>query len=396
MNTRELFLRILNFQDAPRTLDWEFGYWGGTIKRWYQEGLPMKYGLTKEVTYGEAVAGTSGHWPVTSWDENLIRDLDVSDFFNFDSGIELIPFHYWIYPKYEPQILKEDDQHRELIDKDGIKKRIYKNDSSMPQFLDWPVKNKKDWEIVREERFRYNFEERLKGDIQELKIKYSNRQFPLGLFCGPVGFFGSLRFLMGDVNLFFAYYDQPALLKEIINFLVDFWLDLSSEIMKHFEVDVVFFWEDMSGKNGSLISPSLFREFMMPPYKKIISALKSRGMNHFMVDTDGNVAELIPLFLECGMTGMYPFEVQAGNDIFKIRKKYPKLQIMGGLDKNTLSKDRENIVRELNNLEELIQFGGYIPFADHFIPPNVSWENFKIYRKELKSKITGTPILVNK
>ena len=29
-NTRELFLDVIEFNTAPRTLNWEFGYWGGT------------------------------------------------------------------------------------------------------------------------------------------------------------------------------------------------------------------------------------------------------------------------------------------------------------------------------------------------------------------------------
>jgi len=39
--------------------------------------------------------------------------------------------------------------------------------------------------------------------------------------------------------------------------LADFWIDRSSELLAHFEVDAVFFWEDMSGKNGQLISPTV-------------------------------------------------------------------------------------------------------------------------------------------
>ena len=396
MNTREIFLRILNFQDSPRTLNWEFGYWGGTVKRWYQEGLPMKYGLSKEVNYGEGVGGPACYWPVISWNEDMIQDRDVSDFFNFDIGTELIPFNYWIYPKYKTHVLREDDLHMELIDKDGIKKRIYKDDSSMPQFLDWPVKNKEDWERVKKERFDFVFNERLKGDLRELKKRYAKRNTPLGLLSAPVGFFGSLRFLMGEVDLFFAYYDQPVLLKEIINFLADFWIDLAIELLKHFEVDVVFFWEDMAGKNGSLINPSLFREFMTPAYKRVISALRERGLTNFVVDTDGYVTDLIPLFLECGMTGMYPFEVQAGNNIVKIRKQYPKLQMLGGFDKNLLLAGREDIINSVNDLGGLIKSGGYIPHADHFIPPNVSWQNFKIYREELKSKIFETQVIGSK
>ncbi|MCL5072863.1 MAG: hypothetical protein M1308_18500 [Actinobacteria bacterium] len=177
------------------------------------------------------------------------------------------------------------------------------------------------------------------------------------------------------------------MIKSIANYLCDFWIQICEEILTRTDIDCVFFWEDMSGKNGSLISPKIFKEFMTPYYKRIIDFLKNKGLKDFVVDTDGNVSELIPLFLEVGMTGMYPFEVQAGNDILEIRKKYPNLQIFGGIDKNKLAIDKSAIDNELVKVKEMIKLGGYIPYADHLIPPNVSWENFKYYRNKLKEII---------
>ena len=47
------------------------------------------------------------------------------------------------------------------------------------------------------------------------------------------------------------------------------------------------------------------------------------------VDTDGDCWNLIPLFLEGGATGMYPFETACGMDIIKVRKHFPDLKMMG-------------------------------------------------------------------
>ena len=149
----------------------------------------------------------------------------------------------------------------------------------------------------------------------------------------------------------------------------------------------------MSGRNGPSISPKMFREFMLPPYKRIIGALKERGIKHFIVDNDGNLDIIIPLFLECGFTGIYPIERQAGNDLMHIRKKYPKLQIMGGFNKYALALDKKYVELEISNYKELIKMGGFVPFADHIIPPNASWENFKYYRNRLNKIIYNTKVL---
>ena len=143
----------------------------------------------------------------------------------------------------------------------------------------------------------------------------------------------------------------------------------------------------MSYKSGSLISPALFREFMLPCYKRLTGFIRSHGINTIIVDTDGNCSELIPLFMEGGVTGMYPLEVQAGMNVAQIAQDFPSLQIMGGIDKTKL-KSKELIDKEL---EEKVPFvlkrGGYIPFLDHLAPPDISWELFAYYRNKLNQMI---------
>jgi hypothetical protein len=388
MNSRERFIEVLNFNTGVRTLDWEFGYWGGTLNRWYSEGLEKVYGLKRQVSYGEGVCGPGLHWPMPSFSEDILKDKDVCACFGFDEGVALIPYNYWIYPKYEKIIIHEDDHKKELVDIDGIRKIVKKDDSSIPFFMEWPVKNMKEWDGFKEDRLNVNtIQQRFSGVGAEISEKLKSRTCPLGLLGDPVGFFGSLRFLLGEVNLFMFYYDDPKLIKSIASYLCDFWIQICEELLGMIDVDCVFFWEDMSGKQGSLISPKTFREFMSPYYKRMIGFLENKGLKHFIVDTDGNVEELIPLFLETGITGMYPFEIQAQNDILEIRSKYPELQMFGGIDKNELTKDNKAIDAEVKKIDGMLNFGGYIPYADHLVPPNVSWENYVYYRNQVKKII---------
>ena len=46
--------------------------------------------------------------------------------------------------------------------------------------------------------------------------------------------------------------------------------------------------------------------------------------------------DLLPLYAESGITGWYPMERGAGNDLLKIRKEFPKMQLLGGFDKKVL------------------------------------------------------------
>jgi hypothetical protein len=393
-SSKELFSKIINFESSKRTIRWEFGYWGGTLQKWYTEGLQRIKGIPKNFSYGDTVFGPALHWCKVNYGINFIRDFDVSNYFNFDAGIEILPYNYWIYPVFEEKIIYEDNKYKELYDIFNVKKKIFKDDSSMPFYMEWPVKNRRDWEEIKEERFNLNSITHRYSDEFEIEIKrFGNRDFPLAFGSDNTGFFGTLRSLIGEVNLFLMYYDDPELILDIVDHLCNLWIHIAEELTSKINFDIVCFWEDMSGVNGSLISPSTFKEFMTPFYKKLINFLRGKGLKNFIVDTDGMVDELIPLFIEAGINGMYPFERQAKNDLLKIREKYPDLLMWGGFDKNTLYKGKEHIDKELEMIKELIKKGGYIPFADHLIPPNSSWENFKYYREKLDYIIDHTKVL---
>jgi uroporphyrinogen decarboxylase len=162
------------------------------------------------------------------------------------------------------------------------------------------------------------------------------------------------------------------------------WAAIYDKVLGQVKADCVHIWEDMSFKNGPLISPELFREFLVPAYSKVTEVARSHGVKTVLVDTDGDCTKLIPHFIEGGVTGMYPFEVQAGMDVKKVRKDFPRLQILGGVNKRELAKGPEAIDAELElRLPGMIEKGGYIPMADHQIPPDVSWQNYLYYRKRV-------------
>ena len=177
-------------------------------------------------------------------------------------------------------------------------------------------------------------------------------------------------------------YDNPGLIKGINDFYLDFVMEYWSEILSNIEVDWVMIWEDMAFKTGSFISKDAFREFLTPYYLKFVDFLKQYGIKNIIVDCDGLVGELIPLWLETGVTGIFPFE--AVNNLMEIRKDFPKLQMIGGIDKRILIKsEKRSIDKELEMVSSLLKTGGFIPHIDHSIPLDADWNLFNEYRKKL-------------
>lgn len=127
---------------------------------------------------------------------------------------------------------------------------------------------------------------------------------------------------------------------------------------------------------------------MLERYKRITRVIREAGVDIIFLDSDGNIEELLPLWIEAGINGLFPMEQAAGNDILEYRKKYGKNLLMsGGIDKKALVRGRTAIDEELEAKIPLALEGGYIPTVDHGIPPDVPYENFLYYWNRKKEML---------
>jgi uroporphyrinogen decarboxylase len=381
MNSRQRFDAVMNFEQPDRNLLWEMGYWPDTLERWYGEGLQRK--RNQKGAPGTGIRGEASPHDETS--PTRFRERDAHDLLGLDQGLVNLPVNSGPEPLFPQDIFEETEEYLIYQDEYGVKKRLAKGGASVPEFIGWQVESRRDFERLKEERFQPRLTERVPPEWEKLIAEYRHRNYPLSIGGYPFGFYGFLRYLMGEERLLLAFYDDPGLIRDIMGFLADFWIELWDQALAEVQVDCAHFWEDMAYRNGPLISPALFREFMTPCYRKVTGFLKDRGVEIILVDSDGNLDELIPLFLEAGLTGIWPIEVQAGNDLLEIRRRYPQLRMLGGIDKLEVARGREAIDRELENkMPFMLARGGYIPFLDHAAHPAISWQDFCYYRSRLK------------
>ena len=385
MNARESFLATFRFQPCPRTPRCELGYWSGAIKRWHDEGLP---GHQQGLRAGEAWAGwVSGNGQSAIGQCGMDRDLDVAAYFGLDEPTVGVELNYNVCPLYEPEVLEETAEYVISRGDDGIVSRKLKPEQGMPEFIDYPVHSRQEWERFKAERYQPDLAARIPPNWDALVQAYRRRTYPLCLGGGLTGFFGTARQILGLERTLLTFYDDPAWMHDVFDRLADFYVTLYDAVLDQVDVDWAVFWEDMSYKGGSLISPRTFAEFMLKPYQKVTSLLRDHGVDIRLVDTDGDCRELIPLFIQGGITAMHPFEAAAGMDVAAIRRQYPRLGMEGGIDKRALIAGKEAIDRELEARVPVVLTGGYIPHVDHGVPADVSWENFRYYRQKLDAML---------
>jgi hypothetical protein len=406
MNLRERFHEVMNFNTGIHSLKWEFGYWGETIDNWYKHGLPRKNyplpdpGITTPTSSlysrawtckkadtlprGMAVMAGGLYWPT----QGFPLDQDVRHHFGMDYTQRLVDVNLHFCPMFEVEILHDDEDRLIYIDIDGVKRVFLKDEATIPTSLVWPIKDEDSWNKLKSERLNLkNLKDRFPANWDALVEEYKNRDYPLAVGGYPQGFFGTLAHLIGYENLFLWYCMKPDLIHDILGTFTEIWLAVFEEVISKVNIDHWQIWEDISFGKGSMISAEMVREFLLPYIKRIGDYLKSKNVKIILLDTDGDCNELIPLFLEAGVTGMYPFETHCGMDIVKVRRQFPKLQMLGGISKSEIQLGRKRIDEILEPVDLVLKTGGYIPFGDHFIPPDVDFANFTYYRNKLNSLI---------
>jgi len=186
-------------------------------------------------------------------------------------------------------------------------------------------------------------------------------------------------------------YDDRPLVEEMMDHLVYLITTAISRAVKEVRFDFASMGEDMAYKAGPMISPKLFKELMVPRLKQITGFLKRHGVDVVYVDSDGNINQLVGLWLEGGVNCMFPLEVRGGTDPHWMRSEFGRnVLLMGGIDKTALIAGKAQIRAEVKRLEKLVADGGFIPHFDHRTPPDVSLENYRYYLK-VKRSAFGIP-----
>ncbi|MFO8081133.1 MAG: uroporphyrinogen decarboxylase family protein [Armatimonadota bacterium] len=361
MNQRERFVACMKFEPVDHVPDREFGYWDDTFTRWHEEGLP----------------------------EEINNNTVADPFFGFESRMT-VPAAVGMLPSFEGKILEETDEHRIVQDSEGVKKIIYTDGAStIPRYLEFPIKDRASWEQFKE-RLRIDDPARYRDDWEEIAERTRTSEIPVQINGGSL--FGRLRNWIGFEQIAIMCYDDPELLVEMIEHMCQLACAvIQPAVEAGCEVDCGAFWEDINFKQGCIISPKFFHEWLTPRYQRITDLMYEMGAVTCYVDSDGNITDVLDGWLAGGVTCMFPVEVAAGSDPLAIREQWGREALMmGGVNKRALAAGRDAIDEELARLKPLVDEGGFIPHVDHRVPPDVSYDDY-LYYLRTKREVFGIP-----
>ena len=324
MNHPERFRAVMNCQAVDRLPRWEWAmWWDQTIARWHGEGLPRSLSFHR-------VFDIAQHFGLDPYQQFWFSTTEPK--------IEAVQHHV------EGMVANMDDYHR-------IRSRLYpRHESAIESMQPWAELQARGQAVV---------------------------------WCTIEGFFWFPRTLMNFERLCLGFSDEPELIHQINQDLLHYNLDLIERFCRVCPPTFMTIAEDMSYNKGPMISKQTFEAFLAPYYRELVPRLQERHIPLF-VDTDGEVAMLVPWLRDLGITGVLPLERQSGVDGDKLRERFPGLGMIGHFNKLVMSRGEAAMRAEFERLTPLMKRGGFIPSVDHQTPPEVSLEQYFIYLRLLK------------
>ena len=361
MNDRQRWVNTMHFRPVDHVPDEEFGYWRDTFTTWHRQGLP-RYVATNE---------------------------NADRYFGF-ARRDTVDVQVGLCPGFRKRTVEEHGDYKIVIDGDGARGIWHKSGaSSIPHYLRFAIETRDDWQRLKKERLDPTTPARYPSDWEARKALWRRRDYPLGIYVGSL--YGWIRNWMGFERAAMTFYDDPDWMEEMMEHLTQLILTVIARAVQEVELDFASMWEDMAFNNGPMISPALFRRFMVPRYKRITDFLKQHGIDVVYLDCDGNINALVEPWLEAGVNCMFPIEVRAGTDPVELRRRYGKrVLLLGGVDKMPLREGRAAIRQEIARIEKTVADGGYIPHVDHRCPPDVPYQDY-LYYLEVKRAAFGIP-----
>lgn len=361
MNDRQRFIATMHYQPRDRAPLYDFNFWDETLPQWHDRGLPHSVNRANAHRFFGLDQSLGGG--------NVHGALDVN-------------VNVMLCPAFEHKVLEDRGDHELVQQNDGVRVLRKKWMGSIPHPQSHLLTDRASWQAHYKPRLDPDNAHRFPRDWDR-RVAYwaaPHRQHMLQLPGGSL--YGRLRNWMGVEHISYLVYDDPALFEEMVVTVTDCIVGTLERVLAAGgSFEACGMWEDMCYSGGPLLSPAMFRKYLVPNYRRITELLHRHGVDVAWVDCDGCIDDLIPLWLEAGVNCMFPIEVGTwGADPVAYRREFGReLLLMGGFDKHILQRTPREIEREVHRLAPLVEEGGFIPMPDHRVPPDVPLDNYLCY-----------------
>ncbi|UCC62034.1 MAG: hypothetical protein JSV36_14770, partial [Anaerolineae bacterium] len=191
--------------------------------------------------------------------------------------------------------------------------------------------------------------------IEAVKELYPDHCLIYGSHIGP---FTAGYMAMGFERFFLRLMDDPLFVHRLLAARTEWCIAMYQKALS-LGAEVLVLGDDAGHREGPMISPRMWRQFVLPYHRRIVQALDAPFIWH----SDGNVEALLPMTLEAGFVGFHGLEPAAGMDLARIKREFGQdLVLVGNIDVRVLCEaDLEAVRREVRRcIEQGAPGGGYM------------------------------------
>jgi len=369
MESRERVIRTLEHRHPDR-LPMMDSLWEDTITRWHGEGLPRE-AMSSDV-FHEAIGG-------------------ISDYFGFDVDYMSLDAS----PRLDQKLISDDGEYVVYQDRFGYTVKKSKGKSRTMHFMDHATQDRAAWERLKE---RYVLDPNDTARIDRASYFMHMDEYPTWseakqiydrvhqrgryVLFNAYGPWEATWRHRGFTELLIDVADDP----EFVTDMAETYMHLLIAVLRRcLEEDIrpdgVFMIEDLAYTRGMLLSPRSWRRIFKPLVHELGQFLQENGIA-FWMHCCGNAEPVFRDLIECGLCVIQPLEAKAGLDVRQLRAKYGNrltfcgnidvINMAGGTDKEVEEEIRTKITPFLED------GGGYIYHSDHSVPPEVSFDRYKL------------------
>lgn len=315
--------------------------WPATVARWHAEGLPP--GAAPEDHFGFAIAALSA---------------DCS-------------------PRLPVEVVAEDEDHIVVRNEYGAVARDFRDKATTPEMIEPAVRTRDDWERLKPRLLPDD----TRVDWDAAWAHYAREQAAgrFIVYSNGVGFNRLQRYLRTD-DLLLAIGTDPEWVRDMYDTIAALVLAMCDRMLgRGFAFDGVWLSCDLGYRNALFFSPRQYRAQHHPMMCRLGAFFAERGLP-WILHSCGRVYELLPEFIESGVTCLQPLEVKAGNDLVALKQQYgDRIAFMGGIDVRLMTTDDPQALEQeiATKFAAAKPGGGYVYHSDHSIPKNVSLAQYR-------------------
>ncbi|MCL6518886.1 MAG: hypothetical protein K6T99_03585 [Armatimonadetes bacterium] len=185
-------------------------------------------------------------------------------------------------------------------------------------------------------------------------------------------------YLMGLDNLLAAFLEEP----KLANLVMDKVLEVNMQTVRNAiraGAEIIVLGDDYAHNQGLMMSPKLFREFILPRLAKMVDLIKSEGA-FCIKHSDGNIYAILEDIVSTGCDGINPIEPAAGMDLRTVKQLVgDRVCLVGNIDCGRLlphgtPEEVERAVKQA--IEDAGGGGGFILSSSNSIHSSVKPDNF--------------------